>query len=257
MDTNLEREIPIPMAPIGRKSLVDAVVETLTARILRGDMRPGDALPSENELADRLGVGRSAVREALSRLATARLISMRHGGGKRILDYRHSAGLELLPSLLVEPGGRVDPLAVASVMEMRSALAPDIARLAAMRTTAPLTVRLRETVAHMHQAAGQLGVLQDLAERFWSDLVDGSANIAYRLAFNSLRASYADNKTLFTQILVPETTDIDTYERIATAVEHGDGARAESLARALVRRGEEAIKALFAAPTPAVTERVR
>ncbi len=235
------------IGPIGRKSLVDGVVEELTSRILRGEMRPGDALPSEHELAERLGVSRSAVREALNRLATARLISMRHSAGKRILDYRRSAGLELLPSLLVASDGRIDPMVVAGVMEMRSALAPDIARLAAERKTAALAARLRETVTAMQQASGQLGLLQDLAERFWSDLVDGSGNIAYRLAFNSLRASYADSKHLFTQILAPETTDRDTYERITIAVERGDAARAESLARVLVRRGEEAIKGLFTA----------
>src|SRR5262245_56506189 len=112
-----------PFARIGRRSVVDDVVDALTAWILKGEMSPGEALPGEQDLAGHLGVSRTVVREAMSRLATARLVSMRHSGSKHVLDYRRSAGLELLRTLLIGPNGAVDPHVVASVMEMRSALA--------------------------------------------------------------------------------------------------------------------------------------
>lgn len=231
---------------IGRRSVVDEVVDALTARILNGDMSPGDALPAEQDLASHLGVSRTVVREALSRLATARLVSVRHSGSKHVLDYRQSAGLELLSTLLVGPKGTVDPQIVASVMEMRSALAPDIARLAALRCTPALEKQLARIVAAMEAQRDDLAALQDLVSEFWSVLVDASRNIAYRLAYNSLRQSYDQSKRLFTHILAPETGDLSAYATLTAAVARGDAANAESLARDLIGRGEAAVKALLA-----------
>jgi GntR family transcriptional repressor for pyruvate dehydrogenase complex len=231
---------------VGRKSLVDSVVDAMTARILRGEIAPGEALPSEQELAARLGVSRTAVREALNRLATSQLISIRHSGGKHVLDYRQSAGLELLATLLVTASGEIDPAVVGSVMEMRSALAPDIARLAALRRTTAHLQRIEATLAAMAPAAGDLERLQDLVTDFWDHLVDASANIAYRLAYNSLRVSYEQSKQLLTRLLAEETTAAAAYSGLAAAVARGDAAAAESMARDLVRRGEGAVKELLA-----------
>lgn len=236
--------------PVGHKSLVDSVVDAMTARILRREIAPGEVLPSEHELAARLGVSRTAVREALNRLAASQLISIRHSGSKHVLDYRQSAGLELLAVLLVTAGGEIDPVVVASVMEMRSALAPDIARLAALRRTTEHLERVQATLAAMREASADLERLQDLVTELWDHLVEASANIAYRLAYNSLRVSYEQGKRLLTRVLADETSDIGAYAELADAVADGDAAAAESLARNLVRRGEQAVKALLSGLRP-------
>jgi GntR family transcriptional repressor for pyruvate dehydrogenase complex len=233
------------LTPVGRRSLVDDVVDQITRRILHGEMRPGDALPTEHDLAEALKVSRSAVREALNRLAAARLVSIRHSGSKHILDYRTSAGLELLPVLLIGPQHEIDPDVVRSVVEMRSAIAPDVARLAAVRADSGVVARLQAVVGTMETARGDLAVLQQLAGDYWSHLVDGSGNIAYRLAYNSLRASYDQSRALFTQLLADETSDVPSYAAIATAVRRREARRAEALARTLVQRGEKAIGILL------------
>jgi GntR family transcriptional repressor for pyruvate dehydrogenase complex len=229
---------------------VDGVTEQLRGRILQGDIQPGETLPTEQVLCDTLGVSRSAVREALNRLAAARLVSIRHSGSKVVLDYRRAAGLELLPSLLLEPNGEINVAAVRSVLEMRSAIAPDVARLAAERAAVDAVGRLHQVVRQMHDAEGDLVILQTLAGEFWSHLVDASENVAYRLAYNSLRGSYDACRQLFTQVLAAETGDVDLYAAIAGAVERRDPITAESLARALVQRGERAIVAALLQLTP-------
>ena len=84
-------------------------------------------------LCEALGVNRGSVREALRRLQQSRLVSVRHGGTSQVLDYRASAGLDLLADLIVTPAGSFDTAVVRGIIEMRSALAPDIARRAAER----------------------------------------------------------------------------------------------------------------------------
>ena len=121
------------LTPIARVSVVDAAFDELRSRILRGVLLPGDRLPTEQELSRGLGVSRSTVREALNRLASARLIKIQHGGSKTVLDYREHAGLEVVPALVQGSAAGMGPGIVRSVTELRSIIAPDAARMAALR----------------------------------------------------------------------------------------------------------------------------
>jgi len=243
----------VTLRPVRKQSLSDAVFDQLREQIVSGAMRAGESLPAERLLCDVLGVNRGAVREALKRLAQARLVSVQHGGASRVLDYRSEAGLELLPDLLLTTGGGFDPDVVRSVVEMRSALAPDIARLAAMRGGGGVAGLLDGIVVRMEEAGHDLRDLQVLAMEFWSALVDGTGNVAYRLAYNSLRQTYQRCFDLLTGILADELGDPGSYAALAAAVRAGDAETAQGLARAITRRGEEkllaAVEALRAAAT--------
>ena len=79
------------LIPQGRgKTLVLQLRDELVRAIRSGGMRPGDRLPSETELADRFGVSRSSVREALKLLEQDGLITVQHGSGRFVSA---SAGL--------------------------------------------------------------------------------------------------------------------------------------------------------------------
>lgn len=227
------------LKPVRRQSLSDAVFEQLRDRIVAGEIEAGTNLPAERVLCNVLGVNRGAVREALKRLAQARLVAVQHGGASRVLDFRSSAGLELLPELLMTADGGLDAGVLRSVIEMRSALVPDMARLAAERGGRETARALADVVAEMRAAATDLGRVQVLAMDYWSHLVDGSDNVAYRLAFNSLRQVYDRVMSLLTGLLAPIFGDVRTYETLATAVSRGDGAAAERIARRMTKRVEE------------------
>ena len=231
------------LRPVRKQSLSDAIFEQLRDQIVSGAMAPGSPLPAERVLCDALGVNRGSVREAVKRLQQSRLVSVRHGGTSHVLDFRATAGLDLLGDLLLTPEGGFDTRVVRDIIEMRSALAPDIARLAAQRARPAQLTALERVVRTMGAAADDLAVLQGLALDFWSHLVDAADNLAYRLAYNSLRATYDQCRPLFTQILADEIGDVGRYRAIAAAVRGRDAHTAETLARELIRRGEQAITA--------------
>jgi DNA-binding FadR family transcriptional regulator len=97
----------------------------------------------------------------------------------------------------------------------------------------------------MREHAGDLTALQDLAVTLWSDLVDASDNLAYRLAYNSLRATYDQCRDLFTHVLAEETSDLAGYTAIITAVSNSNGEVAARRARMLIERGERGIKQIL------------
>jgi GntR family transcriptional regulator, transcriptional repressor for pyruvate dehydrogenase complex len=230
------------LKPVRKQSLSDAVFEQLRDQIVSGAMAPGSPLPAERVLCEALGVNRGSVREALKRLQQSRLVSVRHGGTSHVLDFRTTAGLDLLAELIVGPAG-FDTRVVRGIVEMRSALAPDIARLAAERARSPHLDALESVAEAMDRCSGDLSALQDLAADFWSHLVDAADNLAYRLAYNSMRSTYDQCRELFTQVLADEIGDVGRYRAIADAVRTRDAQAAERLARELIQRGERGILA--------------
>ena len=83
-----------------RHSAVDACVDELQRRILAGELPVGERLPSERDLAAMLSTSRVTLRSALGRLAAAKLLSVRHGAGYVVQDFRRTGGPDILGPLV-------------------------------------------------------------------------------------------------------------------------------------------------------------
>ncbi len=233
------------LEPISRRSLSDAVYAQLRDRIVEGALPVDSALPSERVLCEELGVNRGAVREALRKLEQARLISVRHGGRSKVLDFKRHAGLGLLADLALTTTGEPDPRVVRSILEMRSALGPDVAFHAAARRNDGHLDRLRRQLAAMSREGVKLSELQALSLDFWSELVDASGNLAYRLAYNSLR----EVTEAFAERLAPameqELQGLPRLAELVSAIEEGDSVAARDRAHALLQSSQTSIGALL------------
>src|ERR1044071_635242 len=141
---------------VPRLPLSESVYRQLRDKIVRRELAPGDPLPSERDLSELLGVNRGAVREGIKRLQQAGLVAVRHGGNHVVLDFHAEGGLELLPSLLVDAAGNVNPSVAKSVMAMRSSIAPDIAASAAEKGGAKTADQLDAIVSRMREAGDDL-----------------------------------------------------------------------------------------------------
>lgn len=234
----------VELEPVVRRSASQGAFEQLIDRLLGGGLDPGRALPAERSLTEILGVNRQAVREALQRLAQAGLVQINQGESTRVLDYRRSGGLDLLPRLLVGPDGP-DVAVGRSVMEMRACIGPDAARRAAERATPELAVAVAETAQKMSRPDLDVRSLAALDLAFWDLVVEASDNIAYRLAFNSLRAAYEPLADILGPVLTAELTDAQAHSRIAGAIASGNGDLAASTASELLAKGTAAITQLL------------
>ncbi|HEX6363602.1 MAG TPA: GntR family transcriptional regulator, partial [Albitalea sp.] len=70
---------PLHFAPIQTRRTFEEICERIRERVAAGDLKPGDKLPAERELAQQLGVGRNALREALRSLEIAGIVELRKG----------------------------------------------------------------------------------------------------------------------------------------------------------------------------------
>ncbi|MBX2804144.1 MAG: GntR family transcriptional regulator [Myxococcales bacterium] len=234
------------LTPVARSSLSDAVFEQLSSEIVSGALSPGDTLPAERELVAVLGVNRGAVREALKRLVQAGLVDVRHGGGATVLDYARSGGLDLLPRLLFGGDGSVRVEVARSVMEMREALGPQMARRCAQRRGADHLRDMRAALAQMRDSPDDLEVLSVHALELWQQVVDGSGNVAYQLAFNALRTTYEEIRGALVLALREELVAVDTASALVDAVAARRSRDAEQAAARWLRLGSRGMERVLA-----------
>ncbi|MBE3571542.1 MAG: FadR family transcriptional regulator [Moorella humiferrea] len=116
------------LKPIRPKKIYEEIVRQIKDLIGEGNLKPGDRLPSERELSERLGVSRASVREALSALAAMGVIDIRPGEGTFVQNVRREAIVEPLAMALL-----MDRQAAMELLEARQALEGEAAYLAACR----------------------------------------------------------------------------------------------------------------------------
>ncbi|WP_370307858.1 FadR/GntR family transcriptional regulator [Sinimarinibacterium flocculans] len=225
---------------ISKRSVSDEVFEQLCNRIVSRELKAGEELPSERLLSEMLGVSRNAVREAIKRLQQARMVEVKHGGTTTVLDYRIEAGADLLPSLLFDRQGRIQVDVARSIVRMRQVLSPEIAGDAAVNG-GPTTADRLDAIVDAMVVAVAPAELQRLAFEFWEVLVDGSGNIAYRLAFNSLRKTYEPIWDLLTKMLGRDLQKLGAFRKLAVMVRQGDRGGAMDCAREYIDGSSNAI----------------
>ncbi len=81
----------MPFRKVQPEKLSSSVVRQIELLILRGILRPGERLPAERELSERLGVSRPSLREAVAELQERGLLAARPGAGVYVADVLGSA----------------------------------------------------------------------------------------------------------------------------------------------------------------------
>jgi GntR family transcriptional repressor for pyruvate dehydrogenase complex len=215
-----------------------AVHSRLRAQILSGDLAPGDAVPSERALSEELGVNRHAVREALKRLQQAGLVQITQGGATRVLDWRTSAGLEVLLDLVAQ-GAEPPAELLRSVLEMRASIGVDAARRCAIRAEPDARAAIDSLAAATANAIAATDdeAIEDFVS-LWQRIVEGSGNVAYLLGLNSLNAALESYPELG-ETLAPR--DADALRDLGRAVGAGDANRAAAAASRLLEADVDAV----------------
>lgn len=210
------------VAPIRRAPLYEEIAERLRDLIAAQRLEPGDRLPGERELAARLGVSRTSLRQALAALRSIGLIEVRHGDGA----YLMRTAEEVMETLAVEVlHVQADhPM----VWEAREALEVHAARLAATRaTSADLAAMHRATNAMaLEIEAGEDGVEADAA------LHNAIVAAAHNPLLSQLYASMRDvvQRTSAASLSIPGRSpdSLRAHRAIVEAISDRDPERAAS-----------------------------
>ncbi len=161
----------MPFQKVRPQKVSAIVAEQIIAAIKRGDYPVGSKLPSENELAERMGVSRPTIREALSALTAVGLIESKPGSGNYVRGPSEALERELF--LLIE-----DEASCIEIMEARELLEPPVASLAARKRTPEHVERLQEIHAKLKTVAktNDFDAYFTVDKEFHLALVDAAGN---------------------------------------------------------------------------------
>lgn len=209
----------LPEAPLKRLSLGEQLAASLRDAILGGQLQAGESLPSERDLADRYGVNRSSVREAVRRLEGWGLVEIRQGGATRITDFLVSAGIQLLPHLIA-PGGRLDPRMLHDLLDLRLMVLSFSASRAATRRDPQETRALREALERLECATNaEERQLRDFA--FFERLSSAAGNRVIDMVARAVRAVYLEHCRFFLS-LYALPMDLGHHREAVGAIERGE-----------------------------------
>ncbi|TFF27231.1 transcriptional regulator NanR [Jiella endophytica] len=139
---------------IVRRKLSEQVLDRLREMIRGGELRPGDAMPSERALMERFGVGRPAVREALQSLHNSGLITINHGERSRVNEITAGTVLDRsdeIARLLLD----AVPSNLEHLKQARRMFELGIVRIAAEKASSDDVAELRDLVARQRSLLGK------------------------------------------------------------------------------------------------------
>lgn len=201
---------------MGAVAVTDEAINKIKQMILSGELSPGDRLPPEKELSERLGLSRNSLREAVKALEVIRVLDVRRGDGTYVTSLEPGHLLEAM-SFVVELH---DDTSILELFEVRRILEPAAAGIAATRATPEQITALRASL----------------------ELVDAHSDVdalvAHDLAFHRDVVAIADNRYLSSMIdgLSSQTVRARvwrglTQENATTRTLHEHGAIVDALAR--------------------------
>jgi GntR family transcriptional regulator, transcriptional repressor for pyruvate dehydrogenase complex len=218
------------------------LVDSMTSRIAKRELRPGDKLPTESEIMTAYGVSRTVVREAISRLQAGGLVDTRQGVGTFVLERAAHGPF------------RVDPAELATieeliaVLELRIALEAEAAALAAQRRGEAHLVEMRRALDAFTRSVEDSG-----------EAVNPDFQFHLQVALASGNRHFADLMTHLGMVIIPRT-------RVNTA-QFAQEERSEYLRRvgrehedvynAIVRRAPDAARAAMRTHLANSRERLR
>jgi GntR family transcriptional regulator, transcriptional repressor for pyruvate dehydrogenase complex len=152
-------------------SVTTGAINSIREMISSGELRPGDRLAPEQELADRLGVSRGSLREAVRALSQIKVLDVRRGDGTYVTSLSPNellSGLGFAIELLQTHG-------LEEVLEVRRLLLPPAAALAAQRATPEQVDEMRKVVDRLETETDQ-DEIERLNRRFTALLGDATGN---------------------------------------------------------------------------------
>jgi GntR family transcriptional regulator, transcriptional repressor for pyruvate dehydrogenase complex len=200
-------------------AVTDEAILRIKEMILTGELAPGDRLPPEKELSERLGLSRSSLREAVKALEVIRVLDVRRGDGTYVTS--------LEPRLLLEAMSFVvdlhDDQSVLEIFAVRRILEPAAASLAARNADEVALERLRAIVAGVDDATDVEGLVAHDLE-FHRSIAEATGNSYLASLIDSL-SSHTVRARIWrglTQENAVERT-LQEHHAILDAIASGDG----------------------------------
>ena len=216
------------------------IVDSIGSDIVTGVLSPGQQLPTEAELAESFQASRLLIREAMKSLAAKGLVSIRPRIGTHVLPREQWNLFD--PSVLSWYGKvPLDAKFIEDLMELRSAIEPLAARLAATRAEPVMLEELKQAYDAMASAKDQASYISaDL--KFHGAVIHSCGNQFIQQLEVALSEVLKTSFTASSKAWGPDKSSLALHRDLLDAIADKSGLRAERASLALIDRASDRIR---------------
>lgn len=207
----------IKINPIAKTGVSEVLVDQLLGFVAAGQLKPGDKLPPERDLAMRFAVSRPTVREALRALSVIGVIEIRHGGGAFVSALKADDLLGPLNFFL-----NLSEVSVEKLYDARRLIEGEICALAASRATEENLTILAELIEKQEAAIKDSALYLDLDSQFHEHLGEISDNPFLLRAAKSLNVLGVEFRKTAVTIKSMLSRSISDHKKILSALKAKD-----------------------------------
>jgi GntR family transcriptional regulator, sialic acid-inducible nan operon repressor len=211
--------------PITRRKLYEEVAARIEAKIHAGGFAPGDQLPSEKDIMEELGVGRSTVREAMLSLRKMGLVTVRSGERARVTTPTPNVLVNELSGaarlLLAQEGG------IGQFQEARMLFEVGLARLAAQQATEKDVADLSAALEENRRAIGDHDAFKRTDVAFHYAIASIPRNSIFTSLHNAVAEWLTEQRTISGRTPHAFRSAFTAHQRIFDAIVSHDPAKAQ------------------------------
>ena len=226
------------MAAFGKisvPSLKEICVQEILTKILAGELKPGDRLPPERELAEAMGISRSSVNHGIMELETMGFLSITPRRGTIVNDYRRHPTPQSLAAVMRYSSARMEQSLFSDLMATRLLIEVESARLACTNIYDTTLEKMRRLVDELAQEPEDP---TELLYRFHYLLTAASGNSVYSMIYRGFETVLC---TSIRQHYSMRSQDIresaQLHGQLLDAIIRKDEKAAQELARRILTQG--------------------
>ncbi len=211
---------------VRKRRVFEDVARQIQRLIVDGVLKPGQLLPPERQLAERFGVSRNSVRDAIRTLELSGLVVARHGEGNVVADVSPETLVAPLASLLLQKRKLV-----AELLEVRKILEPALAARAAVHATDEQIAQLEDVLRRQSEktARGESTIEEDAEFHYTIALAAG--NSVVRKLLDVLMDLLRETRARSLQVEGRLERSLAGHRRVVQAIQRRDAEEAERAVR--------------------------
>lgn len=219
-----------------RKNRVHEEVARQLELLILKELKPGDKLPAERELATMLGVSRSSIRDAIRRLDLVGLVEPRQGSGTRVREISTETLVSPLANVIAQKRQMVNEL-----LEFRKMLEPGMAARAAEHATPQDLARMEEILDRQEQKVRDGGLAIEEDSEFHYCIATAARNSVVLKVVDVVMDLLRETRSRSLQTEGRPQRSMAGHRRILKAIRRRDPEAAEGAMRQHIRDVEKLV----------------
>lgn len=217
-------------------------VNTIIGRILSGELKPGDRLPPERELAARAGISRSSVNVGILELESKGFLRVEPRQGAFVAEYRRHGTPQTLSVIMSYDSARLDYSLLGDLLDFRILIECEAAKCACRYIKRDDAATLDDFLGRISASSGK--ALVSALYDFHAYVTQLSGNDVYSMIFQSFKGPLLSLTEAHFSVPGELESSLPLYAELVEALKARDGGRAERAMRSILETASVFLKRL-------------